>query len=78
MYQIFLIHIAFQSSDRIELYFGGSVIKFALNFKSRLTEKSELSLQRTYNFQILGNEILIIADYKYAKIFNVAMLLCWI
>ena len=34
----------------------------------------ELSSQGTYNFQILGNETLIIADYKWAKIFKFAML----
>ena len=74
MYQISLIQIAFQSSDRAELDFWGSVIKIALNFKSLGTEKIELSSQRTYNFQILGNEILIIAVYKYAKIFKFALL----
>ena len=74
MYKIFLIQIAFQSSNRVELDFWGSVIKFALNFKSRWTEKIELFSQGTYNFQILGNEALIIADYKYAKIFKFAML----
>ena len=74
MYQIFIIQIAFQSSDRVELDFWGSVIKIALNFKSRGIEKVERSSQGTYNFQILGNESLIIADYKYAKIFKFAML----
>ena len=74
MYQIFLIQIAFRSSDRVELNFWGSVIKIALNFKSRETEKIELSSQETCNFQILGNETLIIADYKYAKNFKFAML----
>ena len=74
MYQIFLIHMAFRRSDRIELDFGGSVIKITLNFKFRRTEKIELSSQGTYNFQILENGTLIIADYKYAKIFKFAML----
>ena len=74
MYKIFLIHIAFQSSDRVELDFGGYVIKIALDFESRGTEKIELSSQGTYNFQMLGNETLIIADYKYAKLFKFAML----
>ena len=50
------------------------MIKIALNFKSQGTEKIELSSQGTYNFQILGNESLIIADYKYAKSFKFAML----
>ena len=49
-------------------------MKIALNFKFRGTEKIELSSQGTYNFQILGNETLIIADYKYAIIFKFAML----
>ena len=74
MYRIFLIQIAFKSSDRIELDFYGSVIKIALNFKSRGTEKVELSSEGTYNFQILENETLIIADYKYAKNFKFALL----
>ena len=75
MYQIFLIKIAFQSSDRVEIDFGGYVIKSAFNYEPRGTEKIELSSQGTYNFQILGNETLIIADQKYAKIFKFA---CWI
>ena len=74
MYQIFLIHIAFQSSDRVKLDFRGSVIKIPLNFQSRGTEKIELASQGTYNFKILGNETLSIADYKYAKKFKFAML----
>ena len=45
-----------------------------LNFKSRGTEKVKLSSRGTYNFQILGNETLVIDDYKYAKIFKFAML----
>ena len=70
----FFIQIAFQSSDRVELDLRGSVIKIALHFKSQETEKIELSSQGTYNFQILGNETLIIADHKYANIFKFAML----
>ena len=50
------------------------MIKIALNFKSRGTEKVELSSQGTYNFQILGNETVIVADYKYEKNFKFAML----
>ena len=73
MYHIFLIQTAFQSSDRVKLDFWGSVVKHALNFKSRGTKKSELFYQGTYNFQILGNETLIFLDYKYAKIFLFAM-----
>ena len=74
MYQIFLIQIALESSDRVELDLLGSVIKHALNFKSRGTKKIELSSQGTCHFQTLGNETLIIADYKYAKIYKFAVL----
>ena len=66
MYQIVLIQIAFQSSDRVEFDFWGSVTKIALNFKSWGTEKINLPPKGPYNFQILGNETLVIADYKYA------------
>ena len=45
MYQIFLIQIAFRSSERIDVDFGDSVIKIALNFKSRRTKKIEFSSQ---------------------------------
>ena len=70
MYQIFFI----QSFDRVQLDFLGSVIRNALNFKSRGTKKVELSSQVTYYFQYLGNETHIIADYKYAKILKFDML----
>ena len=42
MYQTFLIQMAFQSFDRAERDFWGSVIKIALNFKFRGTEKIEI------------------------------------
>ena len=74
MYQIFLIQIVFQSSDKIELDFGGSLTKITLNFKSRGAEKIELFSHGACNFQILGNETFIISDYKYAEIFKFAML----
>ena len=74
MYQIFLIQIVFPSSDGVELDVWDFVIKIVLNFKSEGTEKIELSSQEIYNFQILGNETLITAAYKYAKIFMFAML----
>ena len=74
MYQTFLSQIVFQSSDRIELDFSGSLSKIALNFKSRGTENIELSSQGTCNFQILGNETLIIADYKNVNNCKFAML----
>ena len=41
--------------------------------KHRGTEKIELSSE-TNNFQILENETLVIANYKYAKIFKFAKL----
>ena len=64
MYQIFLIQIAFQCSDEVELNFRGFVIKIALNFKSRGTEKWNFLPKGPTTSQILGNETLIIADYK--------------
>ena len=62
--------------DRVELDFLCFVIKIALHLKSQGTEKIRLSSQGTYNFQILGNETLVIADYEYAtaKIFQTVML----
>ena len=72
MHLIFLVHIAFQSSDRVELDFSGFVIKMAVNVKSRGNEKIQTFLPR--DFQILGNETLIIAHYEYATIFMFAML----
>ena len=44
-----------------------------MNFKSGGIKQIEISSQGTYNFQIVGNETLIIADYKYAKNFKFAM-----
>ena len=65
MNQTFLTQIAFQSSDSPEVNFEILKLKTVSNFKSRGTEKFELSSQGTYSFQILGNEALIIADYEY-------------
>ena len=67
----------FSHSDSISklwLDFWGFVIKIALNFKCRGTEKTKLSSQRIYHFQIFGKEILITAKYKYVKIFSFAKL----
>ena len=58
----------------MELDFSGSVIKIALSFNPGGLKKIDLSSQGAYNFQILGNETLIFADYKYTKIFKFAML----
>ena len=65
MYQIFLIQISFQSSD-------SAVLDFCIFFRSKLF-KFELFSQGVYNFPNLRNETLVIADYKYAKIFSFAM-----
>ena len=46
----------------------------ALNVNSRGTENIKLFSQGTNNFQILGNETLIIADDEYAKVFRFAVL----
>ena len=56
------------------------MIKMALNVKSRRTENSKLSSQGTYNFQIFGNETLIIANNEYAKIsrFTVLDIKLWL
>ena len=42
------------------------MIKIDLNFKSQGAGNIERSSQETYNFQILENETLIIANYKFA------------
>ena len=59
MYQTFLIQVAFQGSHREEDFCGSVII-----FKSRRTKKSNFPFKG--HFQILANETLIIADYKYA------------
>ena len=64
----------FQSSDRVELDFSDFVIKIALNFKSQVTKKIELYSQGTYNFQILADGTLIIADCEYTEVFRFALL----
>ena len=57
----------------MELDFCSFQIKIVLNFKSQGTEKFELFSQGTYNFQNSRNEIWVIADYEYVKIFSFAM-----
>ena len=42
MYQIFVIQMAFQSFDRVELDLWGFAVKVAFNFKSRETEKIKI------------------------------------
>ena len=74
MYQIFLIQIAFSKLWQRRTWVLRFCNQNTLNFKYRETKKIQLSFQGTYNFQILGNEILIIADYKYAKVFKFATL----
>ena len=73
--RIFLIQVAFQSSDRVK-FLRFSVIKIALKFKSLRNEKVELCSQGTRNFQILENETLIIADYKKINMQKSSSLLC--
>ena len=57
----------------MELDYCSFQIKIALNSKSQGTKKFELFPQGTYNFQNLRHETLVIADYKYAKIFGFAI-----
>ena len=75
IYQIFLIHIPFQSSDRVELDFRGSVIKIAFNFKSQGTEKMELSPKGTTTFRFWEMKLLLLLITN-MQIFS--SLLCWI
>ena len=63
MYQIFLIQMAFQSSDRVELDYRSLVIRISLNVKSQGTKKIEVFSQRTDDSKNLGCETLYIADY---------------
>ena len=51
MYKIFLIQIAFQRSEIIELDYLGFVIEIALNFKSQGTEKSNFPSKGPTNFK---------------------------
>ena len=67
MYHIFLIQIAFQSSDRVKLDFWGSAIKIALNFTPEGLKKSNFLPKGSTTFQNFGNETLIIAKYKYVE-----------
>ena len=64
MYQIFLIQIAFQSSDRVELDFWGSVIKIALNFKSRGTEKKTSKGPTIFKFWEMKLLLLLITNMQ--------------
>ena len=54
MYQTFLIQIAFQSSERVELDFRCFVIKMALNFKSRGTETIQTLIPRDLQISNVG------------------------
>ena len=51
------------------------IIKIALNFNSKVTEKVELLPLGTYNFQNLQNGTLVHSDYKHVKF---PVLLDWI
>ena len=60
MYQIFLIQIAFQIPDRVELEFRGSVIKITLNFKSRGTKKFNFPPKGPTGFKFWGMKLLLL------------------
>ena len=47
---------------------------FLVQIAFESSKKIKFSSQGTYNFQILGNETLIIADCEYKKIFRLALL----
>ena len=64
MYQIFLIQIAFQSSDRVELDFLGSVSKNALNFKSRGTKKLNFPPKEPTAFKFWKMKLLLLLTTK--------------
>ena len=74
MYQIFLLQIAFQSSHRVKLDFWGSVIKVASDFRSRGTEKIELSSQGPTAFKFCEMKLLLLLITNMQKIFKFAML----
>ena len=74
MYQIFLIQIAFQSSDRVELDFLGFVIRICLCVKSQQTKKIVVFSQGTDDSKSLRSETLYIGDYEYLNIPRLAVL----
>ena len=67
MYHIFLIPIAFQSSDWVELDLCGSAIRISLNLKSQGAKKIEVFSQLTDDSKNFSCENLYIADYKYVN-----------
>ena len=68
MYQIFLIQIALQSSDRVEHDFWGSVIKNALNLKSRGTEKIDFPPKGLTTFKFSEMKLLLLLITNMQKI----------
>ena len=66
MYQIFVIQIVFQSSDRVEPDFCDVVIKITLNFKSRDTKKSNFPPKgpTTFKFWEMKLLLLLLRIYK--------------
>ena len=71
MYQIFLIQIAFQSSDKGKLDFLGSVIRNALNFKSPGTNESNFPPKGLTTFGKWISYLLLITNMQ--KVFKFAM-----
>ena len=68
IYQIFLIQIAFQSSDRAELDFWDFVIKITFNLKSWGTEKNRTFLPRDLQLLLLLLLITNINIFKFAML----------
>ena len=75
MSQIFLIQITFQSSDRVELDFWRSVIKIALNFKSRGTKKLNFTPKGPTTVKVWEMKLLLLLITNTQKF---SSLLCWI
>ena len=74
MHQIFLIKIAFQSSDCAELDNLGFVIRICLNAKSQQTKKIEVFSQGTDDSKNLRCETLHIGDYEYVNVSSFVVL----
>ena len=75
MYQIFLIQIAFQRSDKVELDFWVFVVKIALNFKSQGTKKSNFPPKGPTTFKFWVMKLLLLPITNMQKF---SSLLCWI
>ena len=71
MYQIFLIQMAFESSDSVKLDFLGFVIRICLNVKSQWTKNRGFMPSDP---KYLRCETLYIGDYEYVNISIFAVL----